>query len=670
MKKPIGRNQKTETLRQSAEHVLASNPDAHTDMLPFSEKRLLHELQVHQIELEMQNEALQEAVTLADKARIAAEMAQAHYTELFDFAPIAYFSLGKDGVIQTSNLRGAKLLNIQRSKISGQKFSHCVAVEHQSSFNRFLEEVFASNVTLRLEISLRLGETPCWMAIEALADHSRLACLAAVSDISHQKQAEHASNLLKTLIDISFDGFLTLDFQGNLIQVNAAYAKISGYTQDELTNMNIHQLKPIEDSAQIKVQMVRIIDQGFHLFETRHRHKNGHIIELEISAAFLADYPKIFLFCRDITSRKKAEARLNSIFNAALEGIISFGMSRIIVSVNAAIERIFGYKPEELIGCHITRIIPLLPKCPNDGCLPQEHMPAAQVTETEGIRKDGSVVPLDITQSGYNLDGECHFTTIVRDISLRKQREQADREHLNELAHVTRLALMSEFASGIAHEVNQPLTAITNYTHASMHLIKSANADPAELLDILSNTQQQALRAGQIIRRMREFISNQPRQYSNVQMNALIHNAINLCVTEIRQNRIQLKLELEDHTPPVCADYIQIEQVLLNLIRNSIDSLKSLPENQQRQISFRTQLTADNDILVSVEDNGPGIAEDRKAKIFMPFTTTKAEGMGMGLSICRSLIEVHGGVLSFKSLPGKGCCFYFTLPLGTESNGS
>jgi C4-dicarboxylate-specific signal transduction histidine kinase len=285
------------------------------------------------------------------------------------------------------------------------------------------------------------------------------------------------------------------------------------------------------------------------------------------------------------------------------------------------------------------------------------------IREIDGMCKDGSVVPLDISLVEFSIDGASYFTGIVRDVSLRKHQEQQEKEHLEELAHVTRVALMGEMGSGIAHEVNQPLTAITNYTQACLRFIGDENPDLAQLGDILFKIHQQALKAGQIIHRMKNFVSPRNVYRINADINTLVEDAVSLSATEFKQSKIRLELDLENNIPEVTVDVVQIEQVLLNLIRNSIDALKDMPQKIQRQILIQTCLKNLNEIEVKVNDNGSGIDDAQKEKILMPFFTTKSTGMGMGLSISRSIIEAHQGVFEFKSKPEEGTTFYFTLPV-------
>ncbi|MGZ5077797.1 MAG: PAS domain-containing sensor histidine kinase [Methylobacter sp.] len=275
-----------------------------------------------------------------------------------------------------------------------------------------------------------------------------------------------------------------------------------------------------------------------------------------------------------------------------------------------------------------------------------------------------SRVYFTITYPLRNEDGTIYGVCgISNDISERKHREQQDKKHLNELAHVTRLGLMGEMASGIAHEVNQPLAAISSYTQVSLHLINAEKPDLGRLAEILNKTQQQALRAGRIIHRMREFVKSHTKHLSTADMNNLIHEAVSLCNAELKQNNIKLSFKLENHLPRVFVDQVQIEQIIINLILNSIDALQHLPAKQQRKISIESELTAKGEIQVKVKDNGKGLDPEQQQKILTPFYTTKADGMGMGLSISRSLIEAHEGKLHFNSQPGKGTTFYFTLPV-------
>jgi len=458
----------------------------------------------------------------------------------------------------------------------------------------------------------------------------------------------------------------------NITFLNPAFMRTFGYTLDDIPTVAdwFSKASPdpdyrhwFEAAWQTSLEKAKQEQTGFSPLEVTIRCKNNGVKTVLASAAAIqpdfAGEQLIILY--DITRRKQIEAKLNAIFDASVEGFITHDLSGTIRSANAAVETIFGYQPEELVGCNISKLIPLSPRAGS----PPVAKPEGQIQEVEGLHKNGSVVPLDLSLARYSINDTDYVTSIVRDVSLRKHREQQDKEHLNELAHVTRLGLMGEMASGIAHEVNQPLSAISSYTQVSLNLIDKENPDLTRLTEILNKTQQQALRAGRIIHRMREFVKSQAKHRSTADINALIHEAVGLCIADLKQNDIRLTFELDNNLPPVCVDQIQIEQVIINLLRNSIEALKDSPPEQQRKISIQSRLTLNNSIQVRVKDNGPGLDKEQQQKILTPFYTTKADGMGMGLSITRSLVEAHEGTLHFNSQPGKGTTFYFTLPTET-----
>ena len=418
----------------------------------------------------------------------------------------------------------------------------------------------------------------------------------------------------------------------------------------------------IQDITERKQAEETIISLNKKLKEKVHRQNN------ELIASNVSLMRKVEELDRSRHQLMEREAKLNSIFNASVEGIITIDISNIIASANASVETIFGYKPEELIGCCITKLIPSSPVTMIECSYPGAVKAASQIQEIDGIHKNGSLVPLDLSTAEYSIDNEYYFTHIVRDVSLRKHQEEQENKHLKELAHVTRLGLMGEMASGIAHEVNQPLSAISSYTQVSLNLIGAEIPDLVKLAEILHKTQEQALRAGRIIHRMREFVKSHAQKRSTADINNLIQDCVGLCVAEFKQNDIKLTFELKNNLPAVYVDQIQIEQVIINLIRNSVDALKNLPEKQLRQLTLSSRLTLNNSIQIGVKDNGSGIDKEQQQKVLTPFYTTKADGMGMGLSITRSLVEAHDGTLSFKSQPGKGTTFYFTVPVQETSD--
>ena len=244
----------------------------------------------------------------------------------------------------------------------------------------------------------------------------------------------------------------------------------------------------------------------------------------------------------------------------------------------------------------------------------------------------------------------------------RNRVEQKARQHEAELAHMARLNIMGEMATGLAHELNQPLSAIVNYTHGCVRRLRQRGDSNAELLAVLEQVCTQAERAGEIIRRVRTFVRKQGPQRTRVDINALIREVASFIESDVNRDRIMLRFEPAEGLAPVIADKIQIEQVVLNLLRNAIDAMKSAASHR-RELILRTEPRDNGTVEVSVSDSGIGIPADMVERVFEPFVSNKRDGMGMGLSISRSIIDTHGGRLWTEPRPGGGSVFRFTLPI-------
>lgn len=457
-------------------------------------------------------------------------------------------------------------------------------------------------------------------------------------------------------------------------QTNASSGKKNTRVNDALSYIECQYTFDTSLCGELRIYLT-INDITEHKYaQARADYLNEHLNRkiLEQSGELIASSQQLLKKIAELNQSKhllqEREARLHSIFNAAVEGIITINAAGNIVAVNASVSRIFGYGEQELIGCSIIKLLPWTKTKHYRRYLKKyltTYIPkiVGKITEIEGANKSGTLIPIDLSVSEFSLDGERYVTGMVRDVTLRKEQERHDKALLDELAHVTRLGLMGEMASGIAHEVNQPLSAIASYTQACLNFMQNAQPDMAQLRNILQKTQQQALNAGQIIHRMRDFVKFKTIHRTDVDINSLVHVCIDLCVAELKHNNITQRLELCNDLPLASVDSVQIEQVLINLLRNGIDALKTLPPTMRRQLSIQTNLNNGSTIEVRVKDNGLGIEEQDQKKILTPFFTTKSDGMGMGLSISQSIIKAHEGSLHFNSKTGKGTTFYFTLPV-------
>lgn len=624
------------------------------------------------------NRSITENIVLRLEAVAREEMLRTNeerYRLLLKHSPVGIFHYDTNLVITYCNERFADILH---NSVDGIVGSDMKKFNNQSILSASKNALEGETVFYEGQYCPTAGDAGIWIDMTCAPSRDEtgkiVGGIVVVRDITERKQVEYELKAteakFRSVIDISPIPMALTDEQLKIIFLNPAFVLTFGYSIEDIPTLADWSLKAYPDpdyrhwaeaACPLRQKQAKQGQSDLAPLEEAIRCKDNSIKTVLVSAATIyRNLTSVYLvILYDITERKQIEGKLNSIFNASVEGIITFDTSGIIVSANTAVKTIFGYQPEELIGYSINK---LLPSSPSSSSLHAAER-VGKIQEIEGLHKNGSVVPLDLSTAEFVIGTTHYFTYIVRDVSLRKYQEQQDKEHLNELAHVTRLGLMGEMASGIAHEVNQPLSAIASYAQASLNLIKNEDPDLVKLTETLDKTQQQALRAGRIIHRMREFVKSHSKHRSTTDINALIRNAVDLCIAELKQNDIKLTLDLEDNLPQIFVDQIQIEQVIINLTRNSIDVLKDLPATQQRQIIIRSQMAQNNNIQVSVKDNGLGLDEEQQKKVLMPFYTTKAEGMGMGLSISRSLIEAHEGTLYFNSKPNKGSTFYFTLPI-------
>ena len=363
-------------------------------------------------------------------------------------------------------------------------------------------------------------------------------------------------------------------------------------------------------------------------------------------------------------------ARLDAILDTAVDGIITIDESGIIESVNAATQRIFGYRAEELVGQNVKLLMPEPYRREHDGHLAR-YMDTGEARiigigrEAEGLRKDGKRFPIELAVSEIQIGGKRLFTGMVRDISDRRGAEEEARRRRDELSHAARLSTIGELSSGIAHEINQPLTAIVSFAEACLRMLRANNPNTERLEDALEQIAAQGQRAGHITRQLRRLARKGEREHVEVDINHLLRDMLALVSNELKTNDIALHVLLDESLPPVECDRIQIEQVVLNLVRNAMDALED-GVHAPRELSIRTRNSTQGDILLEVEDTGGGFGDADSERIFETFFTTKAEGLGMGLSISRSIIEDHGGRL-WASKGALGAVFHVSLPTRKRS---
>ena len=373
---------------------------------------------------------------------------------------------------------------------------------------------------------------------------------------------------------------------------------------------------------------------------------------------------------RDALAR---EAHLASILNTVPEAMIVIDEGGIVQSFSPAAERLFGYSAAEVIGKNVKMLMPSPYRENHDEYLRRylrtgERRIIGIGRVVVGERKDGSTFPMEIAVGEMRSSDRHFFTGFIRDITQRQQSEARLQELQAELIHVSRLTAMGQMASALAHELNQPLLAIVGYMKGSRRLLESGAEERSSLLrDAMDKAGDQALRAGQIIRRLREFVGRGDSERRVEGVRKLIEEASALALVGTKDQGVRVRFQFDPTVDLVLVDKVQIQQVLLNLLRNAVEAMKA---SQSRELVISTAAGDDDMIVVSVSDTGPGIAPELMSQLFQPFVTNKRQGMGVGLSICRTIVEAHGGQIMVEPNPGGGTIFRFTLRAATGEDSS
>ena len=364
------------------------------------------------------------------------------------------------------------------------------------------------------------------------------------------------------------------------------------------------------------------------------------------------------------TALRAREAHLQSILDTVPDAMIVIDEHGSMTSFSAAAERLFGYEAGEVLGHNVAMLMPAPYRQAHDSYLDRylttgERRIIGIGRVVVGERKDGSTFPMELAVGEMRSSNRRFFTGFVRDLSERQGTEARLQELQSELVHISRLTAMGEMASALAHELNQPLTAIANYLKGSRRLIEDTAGDrPARARDALDKAADQALRAGQIIRRLRDFVSRGESERRVESLAKMVEEASALALVGAKEHGVRVSFQFDSHVDLVLADRVQIQQVLLNLMRNAVDAMG---EVENRELVVASRLLPDDMVEVSVADTGPGIAPEIQEQLFQPFITTKLQGMGVGLSISRTIVDAHGGRIWAEANPGGGTVFRFTL---------
>lgn len=481
------------------------------------------------------------------------------------------------------------------------------------------------------------------------------------SQVEHENRIQETETFKARLLDNAMDSIITIDHHGLIVEANSTAEKTFGFKREHVYGKRLDALLIHTNERQAfrellnRCRSVTKDDPGCRAQRMLGIDLNGLEKPLEISVmAFqLKDQLLTTVYLRDITQREKADLQIKSLANFAKENpspVLRINNRGVITYANLASDPLLDYW-----DCERGQTLPLywrnlVFKALGD-CKNREY----EVTIEERIF---SVLMAPVIELDYvNLFG--------RDITQVKNAEQQSRQHQSELVHVCRLSTMGEMATGLAHELNQPLSAIVNFASGCVRRLQAGIGGEAELVDAMAQITLQAERASEIIKRLRTLVSKRPQEHTLANINHLVLEVASFVEYEANRYQIETEIDLAEDGLPAMVDLVQIEQVLLNLVRNAIDALKQV-DIDQRHLTLKTHRIDDHHIEVIVKDSGPGITSDNLAHLFDSFFSTKETGMGMGLAISRKIIEAHHGELKATSEFGQGAVFMIVLPTNPE----
>ncbi|HEX8466912.1 MAG TPA: PAS domain S-box protein [Allosphingosinicella sp.] len=364
-------------------------------------------------------------------------------------------------------------------------------------------------------------------------------------------------------------------------------------------------------------------------------------------------------------SVRGSESHLRSILATVPDAMVVIDEAGRMLSFSAAAEKMFGFTEPEVVGRNVSLLMPSPDRERHDDYLRRyratgERRIIGVGRVTTARHRDGNTFPIELAVGEARIEGRRVFTGFIRDLTERQQTELRMQDLQSELAHVGRVSEVGTLASALAHELNQPLTAVANYCETARDLLAGPlDPDTVETLrEALDDAARQSVRAGQIVRRLRDFITHGQTERQVENLPRLINEANALALVGSREHGIEVQVDLDPAAASVLVDRIQIQQVLVNLIRNAIDSMAG---SALRLLRISTRKAPEGWIRVTVGDSGSGIDEAVAAQLFQPFVTSKEGGMGIGLSICRTIVEAHGGRIWFEPGQGGGTLFHFTL---------
>jgi PAS domain S-box-containing protein len=487
--------------------------------------------------------------------------------------------------------------------------------------------------------------------------------------------SRESAALWRGVFESAAAGLSLADLSGRFQAANPAQQKLLGYSEDELRQLSILDVTHEDDRSANSAMFMDVVSRKrpHCQIEKRYLRKDGSAVWANVRMSLISNIkgePQMALaVTEDIGERKRSEAaylQLAAVVESSDDAIISKTLDGVITSWNRGAERIYGYSASEVTGKSATLLFPSRNADELRGILERvQRGEGLEHYETRQVRKDGIEIDVSLTISPMkNTSGEIIGACVItRDITELKKAAEELQAAQAQVAHMSRATTMGELAASIAHEVNQPLGAIVTNGYACLRWLNRAEPNLEEVRAAVDAMVRQGERAGEVIQKIRSLLGNRPPQMSPVDMNELVNEVLILTRNEIVRRGVAFRTELAPDLPVIKGDSVQLQQVLLNLILNALEAM-SASTQPESELLITSQMEGPGRIGVAVHDSGVGIDTKNMDRLFRPFYTTKAAGMGMGLSISRSIIEAHGGRLWAMPNTGPGATFHFWLPAG------
>jgi two-component system NtrC family sensor kinase len=591
------------------------------------------------------------------------------------------------------NAIGEKLLGFSTAELIGKNDYDFFPKDQADFFTGKDREVLESGTVLSIpeeEIDTRLlGKRVLHTRkVPVPDDTGRPAFLLGISDdITDIKQAEAALQeteiRLQTLFDAAAEFIFLIDPDGLIKMANRQAVELSGYTEEELKGKYIKDFFTEKSRYTCECKFPLLKECGYLRVDNDFVCRSGRVIQMECSATAVPDkagnFVSFLMIQRDVTEERAivsalvdSERRFRAIFNSTFQFIGLLDPEGIVLEVNETALEFGGFASNEVIGRPFWDMPWWSTTTEVQQCLKDALAKASRgkLVRNELVvhDKNGTMATIDFSlKPVLNEQGE---TILIipegRDITDSKRAHEELQQRQQELAHITRLSTLGEMATGIAHELNQPLTAISSYCESALALQKMHPQLPVSLAEIIRRTMEQSHRAAAIIRQLRDFTDKRKNTMNVLDIDELVRRSIQLLDWELRDADTTIELHLGAEGGMILANKVQIEQVLVNLVINSIEAIREA-ERTDGRISIRSNRLPNDLVEICVTDNGTGVPADMQDCLFNSFQSKKPNGTGLGLSVSRSIIESHGGKLWFDREHVNGAVFCFTLPLQGEN---